>query len=80
MSKASKNRANETLQILDIELNRLKHKFQMGQQLNLQWVPDNGPKSGEVAGTTIRIHESDPTKALETLRHEFMNTYSLEIS
>ena len=35
-------------------------------------MPNNGPKSGEVTGTTIRIYEEDETKALNTLRHEFI--------
>jgi hypothetical protein len=71
MPKASKNRANETLQRLETELDPLKKKFQIGQELSLQWMPNNGPRSGEVTGTTIRIYEADPTKALDTLRHEF---------
>jgi uncharacterized protein Smg (DUF494 family) len=44
----------------------------MGQDLKLQWMPNDGPKSGEVTGTTIRIYENEPTKALDTLRHEFI--------
>jgi len=51
---------------------RLKSKFKVGQELKLQWMPNNGPKSGEVTGTTIRIYEADSTKALDTLRHEFI--------
>jgi hypothetical protein len=73
LSKAARNGLNnDALRWLETELDRLKHKFQMGQELHLQWVPNNGPKSGEVAGTTIRIYESDSTKALDTLRHEFI--------
>jgi len=44
----------------------------MGQELQLEWTPNNGPKSGEVIGTTIRIYETDQEKALDTLRHEFI--------
>lgn len=72
MPKASKNRTSETLQRLETELAHLKSKFQMGQELKLLWMPSDGSKSGEVIGTTIRIYEADPTKALETLRHEFI--------
>jgi hypothetical protein len=72
MSKASKNRTNETLQRLETELDRLKSKFQMGHELTIQRTPTDGPKSGEVTGTTIRIYESDKAKALDTLRHEFV--------
>jgi uncharacterized protein Smg (DUF494 family) len=46
--------------------------MQMGQELKLEWMPNNGPKSGEVNGITIRIYETDQTKALDTLRHEFI--------
>jgi hypothetical protein len=72
MSKASRNRINETLQRLETELARLKRKFQIGQELKLEWMPDDGPKSGEVSGGIIKIYEADQTKALDTLRHEFI--------
>jgi hypothetical protein len=73
MPKASKSaNADVTLGRLQTELARLKKSFQMGQDLKLQWMPNNGPKSGEVAGTTIRIYEADQEKALDTLRHEFI--------
>jgi hypothetical protein len=44
----------------------------MGHELRLQWIPNNGPKSGEVIGTTIRIYETNQARALDTLRHEFV--------
>jgi hypothetical protein len=44
----------------------------MGQELRLQWVPNNGSKSGEVTGGEIRIYEADEATALDTLRHEFI--------
>ena len=44
----------------------------MGQELKFQWQPNDGPKSGEVVGRTIRIYEADEAKALDTLRHEFV--------
>jgi len=72
MSKASKNQSNPTLRGLEVELSRLKNKFQMGQELKLEWTPNSGSKSGEVTGTTVRIYESDQNKALDTLRHEFI--------
>lgn len=74
MRRASNNHnhINKSLRLLRQELARLKQKFQMGQELSLEWTPNDGPKSGEVTGTTIRIYESDSTKALETLRHEFI--------
>jgi hypothetical protein len=72
LSKASKNHANETLLRLETELHHLRQKFQMGQELTIQWIPNDGPKSGEVAGRTIRIYETNQAKALDTLRHEFI--------
>ena len=72
MSKASNDCSADTLRLLKHELARLKHKFKLGQELRLEWAPDNGPRSGEVAGTTIRIYESERAKALDTLRHEFI--------
>lgn len=62
---------DKTLAKLEIELSSLKKK--LGHELKLQWRPNNGPKSGEVVGTTIRIYEADTTKALDTLRHEFID-------
>jgi len=72
MSKASKDQVNQTLLRLENELASLKKKFQMAPELKLEWKPNDGPKSGEVIGTTIRIYESDKEKALDTLRHEFI--------
>jgi uncharacterized protein Smg (DUF494 family) len=72
MSRASKSASDVTLRRLQTELARLKKSFQMGEELRLEWSPNNGPKSGEVTGTTVRIYEEDEAKALETLRHEFI--------
>jgi hypothetical protein len=71
MSKVFTTRAN-ALRQLEAELDSLKERFQLAQELKLEWIPNNGPKSGEVTDTTIRIYEADPTKALDTLRHEFI--------
>lgn len=57
---------------LETELSSLKQKFGTGQELKLEWIPNDGPKSGEVTGTTVRIYESKEAKALDTLRHEFV--------
>ena len=72
MPKALKSNDNDALRRLEAELTYLKRKFQIGQELKLQWTPNNGPKSGEVTGGAIRIYEADQTKALDTLRHEFI--------
>jgi hypothetical protein len=72
LSKASKHGQDETLRLLKHELARLKSKFKLGSELKLEWVPNDGSKSGEVSGATIRIYENEPAKALDTLRHEFI--------
>jgi len=46
---------DDVLRRLETELKHLKHKFQSGQELKLECSPNNGPKGGEVTGTTIRI-------------------------
>ena len=70
-----------TKQLLDQELLDLKSKFQMAQELKINWLLDaNNKKSGEVLGNTIYIYETDEEKALDTLRHEFLEyilTYEL---
>jgi len=56
------------------ELSKLKSKFQMAHELKVKWLPDcNSKKSGEVLGKTIYIYEEDEGKALDILRHEFID-------
>jgi len=71
MSKAFSVK-NKILRRLEAELARLKQQFQLGRELKLEWMPDDGPKSGEVSGGIIKIYEAGQTKALDTLRHEFV--------
>ena len=59
---------------LEGELERLKGKLGMGHELRVVWSPDNDSNlSGEVRGETIYIYEEELDKALETLRHEFLD-------
>ena len=59
---------------LRIELQRLKQKLGIGYELSVKWVPDvNEKASGEVKGTCIFVYEVDEEKALETLKHEFLD-------
>ena len=59
---------------LEQELSKLKFRFQMAHELKIKWLPDAGSKkSGEVIGRTIYIYEEDEAKALDTLRHEFID-------
>jgi hypothetical protein len=65
--------ADDVFRTLEIEFVNLKKRFQSAQELKLEWIPNNGTKSGEVIGRTICIYEEDEGKALDTLRHEFLD-------
>ncbi|MFP3985653.1 MAG: hypothetical protein ACLFU9_06795 [Candidatus Bathyarchaeia archaeon] len=53
---------------LGLELQTLRQKLALGQELSVRWVPTvQGKLSGEVKGTCIFIYEVDEEKALETL-------------
>ena len=59
---------------LENELERLKIITKKGLGLRLVWQPDmEGPLSGEVKGKTVYIYEPDEEKALEILKHEFVD-------
>ncbi|MEM1570330.1 MAG: hypothetical protein QXL27_09115 [Candidatus Bathyarchaeia archaeon] len=46
----------------------------MDYELKVVWIPNGDSKlSGEVKGETIYIYEEDFEKALETLKHEFID-------
>ena len=70
-----KQTAQSQLQnILERELERLKHKLQMGYELKVVWIPNDDSKlAGEVKGNTIFIYNETGDEALETLRHEFLD-------
>jgi len=56
------------------ELERLQRKVGLGYELSVVWLPDSRSNlSGEVKGDKIRIYEVDEEKALETLKHEFLD-------
>jgi predicted nuclease with TOPRIM domain len=62
------------VQQLERELSKLKDKFQMAHELKIEWLPNSdNKKSGEVIGRTIYIYEKDEIKALDTLKHEFID-------
>ena len=59
---------------LQEELESLKSTSKLGFELEVVWQPDGGNSlSGEVVNKTIQIYESDESKAIETLRHEFID-------
>jgi hypothetical protein len=60
--------------VLEEELERLKRLLKMGYELKVVWLPNNSSSlSGEVKGETIYVYEEDLDKAIETLRHEFLD-------
>jgi hypothetical protein len=60
--------------VLEEELERLKRLLKMGYELKVVWLPNNNLSlSGEVKGETIYVYEEDLDKALETLKHEFLD-------
>lgn len=61
-------------QSLSEELDKLKVLTEFGQDLKVVWSPSRQFKlSGEVRGNTVYVYEEDPAKALDTLRHEFVD-------
>jgi hypothetical protein len=59
---------------LELELERLKRLLKMGYELKVAWLPkSNTNLAGEVKGETIYVYEEDLDKALETLKHEFLD-------
>lgn len=55
-------------------MEKLKRLLKMGYELKVVWQPSNNSSlSGEVKGETIYIYEEDLDKALETLKHEFLD-------
>ena len=61
-------------EVLEEELERLKQKLRMGYELKVVWLPNNSSNLfGEIKVETIYVYEEDFDKALETLRHEFLD-------
>lgn len=56
------------------EISRLIQQSGNGNDLDVEWVPRiDSAKEGEVVGKTIFVYSQDLTKAIETLRHEFVD-------
>jgi len=59
---------------LQKELEKLKKKLNAGHELRVVWLPTPSSKlSGEVKDHVIYIYEPDENKAIETLRHEYID-------
>lgn len=56
------------------ELERLKRLSGLGLKLEVVWKPRaEGALSGEVRNNTIYVYDVEEEKAIETLRHEFLD-------
>jgi hypothetical protein len=59
---------------LSKELERLKRKLGLGYELIVEWLPGGKVEiCGEVKENIILIYEDNETKAIETLKHEFLD-------
>jgi hypothetical protein len=59
---------------LEGELQRLKDGTGLCPELSVRWLPGaSSSLAGEVEGNSILIYASDSRKAVETLRHEFID-------
>lgn len=61
---------------LEDELRRIREKLGLDCDLRVSWLPNcSRGLSGEVKSRNIRIYEETEGKALDTLRHEFIDFY-----
>jgi len=59
---------------LQKELERLKNRLNIGHELRVVWNPtSNSRLSGEVKNATIYVYEQEENKAIEVLKHEFID-------
>lgn len=73
-SHARKSGGRKTCGKLEAELERLKRLSGLGFELKVIWEPrPDGALSGEVKSNTIYVYDAEEGKALETLRHEFLD-------
>jgi len=56
------------------ELKRLTQLVDLGHELKVKWLPrGSSDREGEVKGDTIYIYSDAQDKAIDTLRHEFLD-------
>jgi len=74
--RASRRKAgNANVEVkLQKELERLKNRLNIGHELRVVWAPTpNSKLSGEVKNATIYVYEQEENKAVEVLKHEFID-------
>jgi len=73
MKLKSSGKAGVEVRLRD-ELEKLKRVAGVGYELEVVWMPDpTAGLSGEVKGGTIYIYEVEEAKALQVLKHEFVD-------
>jgi len=74
LQEACEPRKQAAQRRLEEELERLKRILDSGYGLRVRWTPNEESKlAGEVRGSVIYIYERDEVKAVETLKHEFID-------
>lgn len=59
---------------MEAELSTLKRLSRLGFELKIVWEPSpDGALCGEVKNNTIYVYDDREEKAVETLRHEFLD-------
>ena len=59
---------------LEEQLERIQGKLGLGLVLKVVWMPNaDSDLSGEVKNNLIYVYEADEEKAVDTLRHEFLD-------
>ncbi len=67
-------KVDKSFMTLERELESLKQSLKTGYELSLVWSPNKSTHlSGEVKEETVFIYEEEYDKALDTLRHEFLD-------
>jgi hypothetical protein len=70
----SKEESSKLPLLLKVELDRLITLSCFGQELHVAWVPNgNSNLSGEIRSNLVLIYETEAEKAIDTLRHEFID-------
>ena len=72
--KEAKSRFARARKQLEADLKRLQTFSGLGLELKVVWTPSSdGTLSGEVKNNIIYVYDVDGEKAINTLRHEFLD-------
>jgi len=69
-----KQREGKSTNIIGEELNKLKKALPLGEDLQAKWIPSETSKlDGEVKEGVIYIYAGDEAKAVDIVRHEYID-------